>query len=302
MVRACVFLRIYMLKTLRNLLIATGLCLALPASATSVPVVLSGNVVSSQGLNIAGGSLVFRIMNCATTPLVNGVASATSFTFTTNGGGAVSGSFPGTPDISCGSTVYYEVSALSQYGAIVWIRNYETSGATFNIQTAPQLTVLPAPPTGSSGGTDPTALHTTGGVMTGPIVLPATTPSGQQAASAAYVTAQIALSTPGLVNQSLGYNSTPQFDMAVSTRYTVLLTGNVTNFTLLNLYDGVQFTVTWKQDSTGGHSVAWPIAFIGAIGINSPSDNNSPNSQATQTWRYDLSSHNWYMVTPIFYN
>src|ERR1017187_7893768 len=133
-----------MYKVIRNLLVSALFALSLGSARAATPVTLSGTVKTSQGVVQPSATLNWVIKNCQLAPTYNGSADPGPFSITANSLGVITGTVPDSPDIVCGSIAYYEVTATTAGGVVIWTRNYETSGTTFNLSTAPQLSSLPA--------------------------------------------------------------------------------------------------------------------------------------------------------------
>ena len=83
------------------------------------------------------------------------------------------------------------------------------------------------------------------------------------------------------------YSATPTFDCSLGNVFSMTLTGNVTSITITNAITPHMYTFLFYQDSSGLHSVTWPVAFHGALSIPITS---LANTIATQTFIYDGSN------------
>lgn len=141
-----------MRKLAALLLLFLGLFVA-TASATTVP--LSGTITDVQGHAVPFANVVFAISNCTTLPLIDGSSKGSLFPFTADITGAITGVIDQTSSIVCGPVAFYTVTATTNTGAVVWIRNYQVLDTTFNISTAAQLLQVPGQGTGAVGPQGP---------------------------------------------------------------------------------------------------------------------------------------------------
>lgn len=59
---------------------------------------------------------------------------------------------------------------------------------------------------------------------------------------------------------SVAYSATPQFDASLGDAFEIILTGNVTSSTLVNVTPGQSLKFIIKQDATGGRTFVGPVA------------------------------------------
>jgi hypothetical protein len=159
-----------------------GLFLLL-SSLANAATTLSGVASTNAGAPLANGSVQFFLKGCQN-PAVrisDGQAVPLGFpalpAYSLDGAGVISGTITGIDDISCTGIAYYEVHALNAAGTLIWIRNYQPTGGSFNIASAPQYV---ASSTTSSTATQPPS--SSGGVeaagLSSPIVAPSITLTG----------------------------------------------------------------------------------------------------------------------------
>ena len=237
-----------MYKAIRNLLVSAFIALSLGAAHAATPVTLSGTVTTSQGVVQPNATLSWVIKNCQLAPTYNGSADPGPFTITANSSGVITGTVPDSPDIVCGSIAYYQVTATTASGVVIWIRNYETSGTTFNLTTAPQLSSLPA-----NASTAAADLPLAGGNMSGPLVLAADPTVSLQAATKHYVDSKSAVCAPAWVQSASG--------------------------------TGVSYTVTdtFSTNTTAGHLLYVVATAVATTGSTTSSVNSISDSQGN-TW------------------
>lgn len=81
---------------------------------------------------------------------------------------------------------------------------------------------------------------------------------------------------------TVAYSPNPVFDASQGTQFYILLNGNVTGATLINSTPGQKLTFMIKQDTSGGHSFAWPSNMFAG---GSPQTNaNGGSTQQFQVW------------------
>lgn len=131
-----------MKKSLWTLLLL--LCPLLAEAATTVT--LQGTAKDLRTATMPSGKAVFRLMNCTFPPVRTSDNSVVSLSVTQNldASGVLSGTIVGNDNITCGPTSYYQVTLLKSNGQLGARRNYSITGTTFDIGTAPELTVLPS--------------------------------------------------------------------------------------------------------------------------------------------------------------
>jgi len=86
------------------------------------------------------------------------------------------------------------------------------------------------------------------------------------------------------------FSATPTFDCDISDTFLITLTANVTGVIIKNAFKGKRITVIFKQDGTGGRTVAgWAanVKLAGAAAIG----NDGANEYGTLTLIYD--GTNW---------
>lgn len=140
------------MRRFASLLLFIGLLTA-AGRAASVPV--SGVIADAQGHAVPFANVVFSISNCTTFPLIDGVDKGELFSFTADSHGEITGSIATTSSISCGPTAFYTVTASTSTGLVVWVRNYQVLGASFDVGTAPRLLQVPGQGTGPIGPQGP---------------------------------------------------------------------------------------------------------------------------------------------------
>jgi len=60
------------------------------------------------------------------------------------------------------------------------------------------------------------------------------------------------------VLQTVPWSPTPTFDASQAWQFFMLLTGNVTSSSLINVSQGQKITFCWAQDTVGNHTVVYP--------------------------------------------
>lgn len=68
------------------------------------------------------------------------------------------------------------------------------------------------------------------------------------------------------------WSATPTFDASQSWQFYMLLTGNITSSSLINVSPGQKITFVWQQDSVGNRAVAYP-AIVHGWGAPMPNSN-----------------------------
>ena len=83
---------------------------------------------------------------------------------------------------------------------------------------------------------------------------------------------------------SLPFSATPIFDASQGNSFEIVLTGNVTSSTLINLVPGQRLKFLIKQDATGGHT------FVAPVGLAFPNINTAASKMNIQNVIVDSSS------------
>lgn len=91
------------------------------------------------------------------------------------------------------------------------------------------------------------------------------------------------------------FSATPVFDASQGDIFEIVLTGNVTGPTLVNVSPGQRLKFIIKQDATGGHT------FVGPAGINFPNIDTAANQVNIQNFIVD-SGANVYADGPLTIN
>lgn len=92
---------------------------------------------------------------------------------------------------------------------------------------------------------------------------------------------------------SVPFSATPVFDCSLGSKFQMVLTGNVTSSTLINIPPGVTLRFIIKQDGTGGHTFAPPAN----LPMNFPVP-SAPNQVFTQVFMAD-NAGNLFVETPM---
>jgi len=90
----------------------------------------------------------------------------------------------------------------------------------------------------------------------------------------------------------LTYGATTTVNCSLSNAFRVVMTGNITTLTINNAADGQGITIRFKQDATGGRTVAWPASFRWNGG-SIPSLSTAANSIDMLTAAYDSADSTW---------
>lgn len=95
--------------------------------------------------------------------------------------------------------------------------------------------------------------------------------------------------TPKVV---LTYGATTTLDCKTSNAFRVVLTGNITTFTINNAFDGQAINVRFKQDGTGSRTIAWPASFRWNGGL-APALSTAASAQDFLSAQYDATDATW---------
>jgi len=132
-------------------------------------------------------------------------------------------------------------------------------GKTMRLLSLLALLVLVAIPslgqTTVEGGAGALLLGGKGGTLTGPLYLFEDPIQPKEAVTLEYLNAAIGGSSGGA--ETVTFSSTPTFSVTKLASYMVL-TGNVTTFTLASGINGQSKILAFCQDGTGGHTVTAP--------------------------------------------
>lgn len=79
---------------------------------------------------------------------------------------------------------------------------------------------------------------------------------------------------------SVAYSPTPTFDCSQANGFAIIMTGNITSFTVINATLGQYVTLDFKQDSAGGRTVNFP-----ANVLNSGVVDGTPNMSSAQLFQ-----------------
>jgi hypothetical protein len=93
---------------------------------------------------------------------------------------------------------------------------------------------------------------------------------------------------------SVVFSATPQFDASQGDAFEIVLTGNVTSSTIINATPGQRLKFIIKQDATGGHTFAGPVAAF-------PNIDTAPTKVNIQNLYVDSGS-NVYVDGPLTVN
>ena len=144
--------------------------------------------------------------------------------------------------------------------------------------------------TGSTGATAATIAAGTGQsalTLTGVAGAPAAVITG--AAGAVALKAAGGAYTPTV---TLTYGTTTTLDCTTANSFRVVLTGNITTFTVSNPSDGQTITVRFKQDASGSRTIAWPASFRWAGG-GAPLLSTAINAEDLLSAQYDATDATW---------
>lgn len=80
------------------------------------------------------------------------------------------------------------------------------------------------------------------------------------------------------------YSLSPTFNAAAGAKnritFEIILTGNVTSSTLVNVAAGQEVVFIIRQDATGGRTFSWPVQIAGLVGPVDP----TPSTKSTQSF------------------
>jgi hypothetical protein len=106
--------------------------------------------------------------------------------------------------------------------------------------------------------------------------------AGNLAVAGAAYTAKVALT----------YGATTTLNCQLSNSFRVILTGNITTFSVTNPYDGQIINVRFLQDATGSRTIAWPSAFKWAGGTV-PVLSTAGSAKDFLSAQYDAADATW---------
>lgn len=99
----------------------------------------------------------------------------------------------------------------------------------------------------------------------------------------------------GLPPVTVAFSTTPIFNTAQGTSFSMTLTGNVTSSTITNSFDGQIVVFEFIQDAVGSRTVVFPV-----IVLNAQSPDPTPNSRTVQAFL--RTSGNFYPLTTATVN
>jgi hypothetical protein len=97
-------------------------------------------------------------------------------------------------------------------------------------------------------------------------------------------------------------NSNPVIDLSKGIKQIITLTSNVSVSTMINPYDGDEYTFIIKQGTTGSFTWLWPNNFTGGGNISASDLNAGANTYNTQKFLYASLSNIFYITTPLVTN
>ena len=182
-----------------NILRKSALAAFLLVSAAFAQTPITGTFTVGSA-PVANGTVAFSLKNCGAAP----TAGSASYSATLNSSGVISTSVQGNTGNGCvlvsGTNLsYYQITVTDSTSHLVWRRNFQipVQSGSWNLATATPLAAIPAS-VANSGAYVPTS----GGVMTGPLVLPGDPTTSLQAATKQYVDSKASascLATPAPV-------------------------------------------------------------------------------------------------------
>jgi len=192
---------------------------------------LSATALTVQGSVVFTGAATGLTGTAAALSIGGNAATATSATSATT---ATTATNVGLTSSSTNGAFNVLFAATAASGPVL----YNASGLTFNPSTS-AFTI--AGLTTMTGGFTSSAASTVNGLLT--------------VGAAAFTS-----------KNTLTYGTTTTINCALSNSFRVVMTGNITTLTITNPNDGQTLVVRFKQDATGGRTVAWPASFRWASG------------------------------------